>query len=349
MVNRHRAASAVAVALVGIGSVTTAAMLTSGPDEPGSPEAAGPIASDTTQPAHEAVIVQRRSLQASLLLRGRTAVGTQDVVLPEGVIVTVVAEDGVRVAAGELLARHHPPAEDVLEAERTLEDRRLALRAAIATASGSERDEGASFTVEEAQIAVARAEADLANVHARGGEVTAPADGTVERSSSGDIRLVTGHQVRADLAPLQLLRLRAGSVDGTAHVETVTGQQVVVCRGLRLADDASAETPDATAGEPEAGATGSITCDLGPDVETVAGLPATLDVEVLLGEDVLVVPNLTVRYDEDGTAYVVRRSAGATERVEVTLGATDGIMRIVEGLEEGDQLELAARTGGDES
>lgn len=293
----------------------------------------------------EFVTVRRQALRSTLQLRARTATGQVGVATPEGMATTLLVSVGSPVVAGQPVARFDPPAQSLGDAQRKAEDARLALRQALAEAGVPEASATATFALEQARLTADRAEADLRALRNSAGVVDAPSDGTLVQLPSGALSITSGRVVQAELRPLQLLRLRSGAMSGTANVETVTGLRMVPCLGITLSEGSGGTSEAGGVGDAGAEVAGVASCALEGDVETVDGLNATIEVEISLGEDVLVVPALAVAYDDDGSPFVLRRTDGRSERVGVSLGASDGVLRVVEGLQEGDQVQLEPSAG----
>ena len=79
-------------------------------------------------------------------------------------------------------------------------------------------------------------------------------------------------------------------------------------------------------------------CRFGRAVDTVDGLPAVLTIHITYGSDVLVVPELAIRYREGDAPYLLDRGGA---RHEVQLGPSNGILRaIVRGIDEGVEVQV---------
>jgi hypothetical protein len=248
-----------------------------------------------------------------------------------------VVAPGTVVQAGQAVLHVEPPAEAVTEAERREEDARLAL----SSAEGAGEDLDAS-AVAAARLELARAREDLATLADTARDLTTPAAGTFI-ATAGGYEVQQGLAVRADVPALALLRLRSGELSGEAEVETVGGPERATCSALevREAEGAAAASPSAGAdGGEDAGAAaaGSVVCSLGDDVQTVAGLPAVLSMTAVLGEDVLVVPELAVGHDEAGAPFLELVDGS---QMAVRLGPSDGVLRIVGGVDPGTEVVLS--------
>ncbi len=236
---------------------------------------------------------------------------------------------------------------DVLFAGATWSGRRCRRRTLGSRRSARSRTRGARWLqpieVADAERAVERAQQDRGRLIARRVDRRAPMDGTMRRGASGSWVVDAGRVVRADLEPLALLRVRAGFRSGTVVLETSAGKTGLPCASIEVVEPppspSSASSPStgeaSSVGEPEA-STGSLVCHVGDSVDTVDGLPAILSIHVAYGMEVLVVPELAVRYDTAGRPFVLERGGA---RRPVRLGASNGILRaIAEGITEGAEV-----------
>jgi hypothetical protein len=213
-----------------------------------------------------------------------------------------------------------------------LEDAELVLRAA--------RSSDAAGDSAAAQLEVDRAEEDLEALEATARDLRAPAAG-IFTPVTGGYEVRQGLAVVAPLEPLALLRVRSGELRGTAEVQTVSGSTSTECASMSFTEGAA---PAADGGEEDEAAAGSLVCTLGPELETVPRLPATVEVAIDLGTDVLVVPELAVGHDERGDPFLLPVGG---EPTPVELGPSDGVLRVVEaGVEEGAEVELSPAEPG---
>lgn len=336
---RTRWRRVVAVLLVGLclAGIAAVALDTGGDDATATATPTSPASGQ--DPELEFVTVRRQALTSTLQLRAKTASGQVVLGTPEGMAITLLVDPGAPVVTGQPVARFDAPAHLLAEGQRRVEDARLALRQTQAEAAAPEASSTVAFALEQARLGADRAEADLRALRNSANVLEAPTDGVLVRLESGALAITTGRVVQAELRPLQLLRLRSGALSGTAQIETVTGLRVVPCQEIDVTEGAgklgapAEETADAEVA-------GVVSCSVGEGVETVDGLNAVLEVTVSLGEDVLVVPSSAIGHDDTGAAFIRRRAGGEVEPVAVSLGASDGVLRIVEGLEEGDEIEL---------
>lgn len=192
-----------------------------------------------------------------------------------------------------------------------------------------------ALSVAQANDQLARRRDDLAAAEAAATPVIASATGMLRRTSPSTASIDVGLVVRSELLPTQLLRLRSGAATASATVETTGGKRQVPCTELTLSDGslvASSAMPD----DPRS-VGGTLECRLSEVLDTVPGLPATIAVSVDFGTDVPVVPEIAIAFDDDGAPYVVTTSG---TRVPVELGASDGVLRVVRGIDEGTEVVL---------
>jgi biotin carboxyl carrier protein len=280
-------------------------------------------------------VVRRDDLSASLQLRGSVLRRSTAITLPEQGELSTVVDPGTAVQAGQPVLHVEPPADAVTEAERRVEDARLALSSA--EAPGAESDPAA---VAAAELELDRAREDLATLEGTARDLVAPAAGTLI-ATTGGYEVQQGLAVRADVPALALLRLRSGELSGEAEVETVGGPERAACSALdvREAEGDAAASPSAGEGAAgsEAAVAGTVECGLEAGIETVAGLPAVLSVTAVLGEDVLMVPELAVGHDDDGAPFVELLDG---TRQPIRLGPSDGVLRIVGGIDPGVEVRV---------
>lgn len=128
---------------------------------------------------------------------------------------------------------------------------------------------------------------------------------------------VPGIDIEVLLKPVQALRFRSMSFSGTASVETVMGQRRFSCLTLALGDSGDDGTTP-------------LRCRLPPAAETATGLPATLRLQSKVVKDAVIVPTIAIRYDQANDRYfVITAGQDAGRRIGITVGATDGVARVV--------------------
>lgn len=178
--------------------------------------------------------------------------------------------------------------------------------------------------------------ADLAKAESSAMPVLATSAGTLRRTGPSTAAIDVGLVVRAQLLPTQLLRLRSGTATATATVETTGGKRQIPCREVLLSD-ASAPSPSSDSVNDLEASGGRLDCRLTEALDTVPGLSATVTVAIDFGSGVPVVPELAISFDDDGSPYVLTT---AGRRIPVELGVSDGVLRVVEGVDVGTAVEL---------
>lgn len=89
-----------------------------------------------------------------------------------------------------------------------------------------------------------------------------------------------------------------------------------------------------------------VTIVLNDEYESLkSGLTANLNIETARKDDVMVIPQFAI-VSKDGKDYVKRLIDGESREIEVKLGAksSDGMVQVIEGLSEGDILEVESST-----
>jgi hypothetical protein len=144
------------------------------------------------------------------------------------------------------------------------------------------------------------------------GPVLAPVPGRLRGPASQAQVTAPGIDVVVDLTPIQNLRYQSLLFAGEADIETVIGQRSVPCLAVWVEDGSG------------------LHCRLPSYVETAPGLRAEVVLRSVKIEGATLVPNSYVGYDQDGDSYfVIVESPTGRERVPVTVGATDGVVRVI--------------------
>jgi hypothetical protein len=160
----------------------------------------------------------------------------------------------------------------------------------------------------------------LAQLRELTGAVAAPISGVFGKSAGRPVVQAPGIDVVVDLLPIQYLRYQSLEFSGQAIIETVIGQRQVSCAAVWV----QPSQPSASGGPYE------LRCRLPGHVETAAGLRAQVKLKSALYEDVVVVPNVYVGYDEATDGYFITViENGSERRLPITVGVTDGVVRIV--------------------
>lgn len=259
--------------------------------------------------------------------------------LADGLEWQVAVGGGARVSKGDVLAVGRVPTEERQTIERALEDAQIELEVARHPLPDGSYDQ-ARYAA--ARIGLDRAREDLERADARERSVAAPVDGTVERGPDTIAVVPVGLVVVAQLTPIQALRMLGVDFTAVSMVETPSGRSNQGCvnfvTGASLAGApggvVSAESEVSAEGDTAGGdviesSAYSAVCELASGVPTVAGLPAKLRVEGPELRDAVVVPESAIRYrDDTGAAYVELDGRGPRE-VEVVLGPSNGLRRVV--------------------
>lgn len=149
------------------------------------------------------------------------------------------------------------------------------------------------------------------------GRILAPVDGVLTLEGGRPAIHAPGIDVVTELLPLQYLRYRSIAFSARASIETVIGQRSVACAALWVQIS-------------EGGTPYELHCRLPAHVETAAGLRARIVLTSKTYHDVVVVPNFFVGYDRRHDGYFVNLiEDGRVREVPITVGITDGVVRVV--------------------
>lgn len=190
------------------------------------------------------------------------------------------------------------------------------------------------------------------------GPVTSPISGTIDPTAG--VVYAPGLELITPMNPTQELRFLDLELTGAATVETIMGIRTYQCDALWIdSNDRSTtesvalpqlsvtEGDEGTAGETDAerpDPTGSmggnsldsgtgqryLHCRLPAHAETVPGINGSVTVTSEPLEDVTLVPVYYLQYEEDSETYFVTTVEDGVEvDHEVTLGPTDGVVRVV--------------------
>jgi hypothetical protein len=169
----------------------------------------------------------------------------------------------------------------------------------------------------------------LAQLRALQGPAEAPVTGVLHTAPQAAIEAL-GVDVVVELSPVQTLRYQALQFTGRAAVETVMGTREVPCAAVWVSAPATSSQPSAGAADTGGDQASTLHCRLPRQVETAPGLRAGLILTSRPLPDVLVVPNLFVGYDAERDGYyVIIRDHGRTRTLDVTVGPTDGVLRVL--------------------
>gem|GEM_PF-1091055 len=168
--------------------------------------------------------------------------------------------------------------------------------------------------------------ARLGQLRALEGPVVAPVGGVFGLVDTFPVVHAPGIDVVVALNPIQDLRYQSLGLTGRAVIETVVGQREVACEAVWTQQlEVARESSDGL----ESGAS-EFHCRLPRYLETAAGLRAQVVLESPRLEDVVVVPNTYVGYDETTDGYFIKViDAGVVSTVPVVAGVTDGVVRVI--------------------
>lgn len=198
----------------------------------------------------------------------------------------------------------------------------------------------ASAPEDEAPSALAKSEEVRAKQWV--GAVQAPVGGRLELDQNRPRIVAEGIDVVVTFTPLQEMRFRSMRYEGAATVETPSGQFQAACKSLWL-EQPPAGAPAGSEDTTTSAVAARAHCRLPGWVETAVGLRARLALSARTIKNALLVPTIAVRYDNTSDSpFVTVIDGGGSRRVPVVLGATDGVMRVVDaGLREGQALQRA--------
>jgi len=158
---------------------------------------------------------------------------------------------------------------------------------------------------------------ELAQLRSLRGRLRAPIDGVLIMPGGVPAIRAPGIDVVVPLLPIQYLRYRSIPFSGRASIETIIGQRSMPCTAVWV---------QAVSGDPPY----ELHCRLPGYVETAAGLRARITLTSKVYRDVVVVPNIYVGYDRSTDGYYVTiLEGGHQRRVPITVGITDGVVRVV--------------------
>lgn len=336
---------------------------------------AGPTAAQQLPPA--VVSVQTLKPEAVPIvneLPGRVAATRTAEVRPRvgGIVVSRVFEQGSRIKEGDVLFKIDPAtyavrvasAEATLaRAEATRENaadqmrRAEALRARKVTAGVDLENATTTLAQADADVAIARAALQEAQLSLGYTDVTAPISGIVGRALVTEGALVNAQtDIMATIQQLdpvyvdvtqsssELFALRRARDAGELLMATPDEASVQL-----IFDDGSEYAHSGTLLFSEASvdsSTGQITLRAefpNPNGDLLPGLYVRARIEQAVREKALTIPQMAVQRDQSGQAYVyVMKDAETVDRRNVRLGqTTDSRWLVEEGLKEGDRVVVA--------
>lgn len=165
----------------------------------------------------------------------------------------------------------------------------------------------------------------LEQLFALEGPLTAPVGGVLAVEDDLPVVRSPGINVVVDLTPLQELRYQSIAFTGRAVIETVIGERNVPCLAVWVKKTEILEPdPFSPRGASE------LHCRIPSHIETAPGLRAQVRLASQLVEDAVVVPNIYIGYDETTDGYYLNVfDDGATSRLPVVVGVTDGVVRVI--------------------
>lgn len=157
------------------------------------------------------------------------------------------------------------------------------------------------------------------------GPLTAPVGGVLAVEDDLPVVRSPGINVVVDLTPLQELRYQSIAFTGRAVIETVIGERNVPCLAVWVKKTEILEPdPFSPRGASE------LHCRIPSHIETAPGLRAQVRLASQLVEEAVVVPNIYIGYDEATDGYYLNIfDDGATSRLPVVVGVTDGVVRVI--------------------
>ncbi|MDQ7263937.1 efflux RND transporter periplasmic adaptor subunit [Paracoccus sp. PS-1] len=334
--------------------------------------AASPLAAQQLPPPQ--VSVQEMTPEALPVvneLPGRVAATRVAEVRPRvgGIVIERVFEQGGKVEAGDVLYRIDPAPYDVrvasaegalARAEATAlnaadqEKRARALRERKVTA-GVDLDNAATALAQaQADVAIARASLQEAQLNRSYTEVTAPIAGVVGRALVTEGALVNAQtDIMATIQQLdpvyvdftqsssELFALRRALAAGQLAMTSADAAEVrlIFDDGSEYAHPGKLLFSEASVDS----STGQITLRAefpNPEGELLPGLYVRVRIEQAVRDNALTVPQMAVQRDESGQAYIYALKDDETvERRDVTLGQTTDNRWLVEsGLKPGDRV-----------
>ncbi|WP_199257424.1 efflux RND transporter periplasmic adaptor subunit [Paracoccus binzhouensis] len=289
-----------------------------------------------------------------------------------GIVVERVFEQGGKVEAGDVLYRIDPAPYDVrvASARATLaraqatalnaadqERRARALRERKVTAGVDLDNATTALAQAEADVAIARAALQEAELNRGYTEVTAPIAGVVGRALVTEGALVNAQtDIMATIQQLdpvyvdftqsssQLFALRRALAAGQLAMMSADQAEVrlIFDDGSEYAHPGKLLFSEASVDS----STGQITLRAefpNPDGDLLPGLYVRVRIEQAIRDNALTIPQMAVQRDQSGQAYVyVLKDKDTVERRDVTLGQTSGNRWLVEaGLKAGERVVVA--------
>lgn len=292
-----------AVLLVVVAALSTTSCGSHGEADPSASGATSRTDAGAPSPGASTVAVLRRDFQIIYRLDAETAEGARVPLNDQSVLqVETNITDGALVTAGDVVGR-------------------LAVVPDVRAELGAEAREGSRISADRLRQVVSLERKLVAPVTGRlrdAGPSIAPGIESV------------GVDVLAQLTPIQQLRYQSMPFSAEAVVETVMGRRTVPCSALWVDTDAAHSAPVESGSSMDASSGATLHCRLPAQVETVAGLRASLTATSTRLRGATVVPNSAIRFDAETKGFMVDIMEGGKRRgTPISVGATDGIVRVV--------------------
>ena len=322
---------------------------------------AGPaLAQDLPPPVVSVQTLAPQPLPVVNELPGRIAATRTAEVRPRvgGIVMTRVFEQGRRIEEGDVLYKIDPApfAVRVASAEATLA-RAEALRERRVTAGVELENAATTLAQAEADVAIARASLQEAQLNLGYTDVTAPIGGVVGRALVTEGALVNAQtDVMATIQQLdpvyvdftqsasEMFALRRARAEGQLLMtdDNAARVQLIFDDGSTYAQPGKLLFSEASVDS----STGQITLRAelpNPDGDLLPGLYVRVRIEQAVRENALAIPQMAVQRDQSGQAYVYAlKDADTVERRDVRLGQTSDNRWLVEdGLAAGDKVVVA--------
>ena len=336
---------------------------------------AGPaLAQDLPPPVVSVQTLAPQPLPVVNELPGRIAATRTAEVRPRvgGIVMTRVFEQGRRIEEGDVLYKIDPApfAVRVASAEATLARaeatranaadqlrRAEALRERRVTAGVELENAATTLAQAEADVAIARASLQEAQLNLGYTDVTAPIGGVVGRALVTEGALVNAQtDVMATIQQLdpvyvdftqsasEMFALRRARAEGQLLMtdDNAARVQLIFDDGSTYAQPGKLLFSEASVDS----STGQITLRAelpNPDGDLLPGLYVRVRIEQAVRENALAIPQMAVQRDQSGQAYVYAlKDADTVERRDVRLGQTSDNRWLVEdGLAAGDKVVVA--------
>jgi RND family efflux transporter MFP subunit len=274
-----------------------------------------------------------------------------------GTVEEVLVDEGNDVTKDQVLARLDAPSleSSVEMAELQVEIAEEQVKAARAQYEASSTDiTKANWEIARFNLKIAKLNLESAELNLEKAVIVAPFDGVVT-----DISITEGKEIStATLATPAISLVDTSAVEMRGFIDEIDVAMVKVGQAANITLDA---LPDEEVNGEVAfisliGTTlvGVVSYDTtitleNPTMELKDGMSATAEVIIERRDDVLLIPNRTIRGTTENPMVVVLVDGQQEER-EITLGLSDGInTEVLSGLEEGEEVVLPTSGGQSDS